>query len=96
MVTPEQIELSRRIQQFFTGDLEASVIFESAFPGVEKHLLRAQIQRISAGTQVCSFSFLLFNLFPSYRLVRKIILKLVTEDEQMGEETIDCKIDKHR
>ncbi len=52
LVTPKQIELSRGIQQFFTGDLEASVKIESAFPGVEKHLLRAQIQRISAVTQV--------------------------------------------
>ena len=57
MVTSEQIELSRRIERFFTGDLEASVGLESTFPGVEKHLLRAQIQRISAGTQVQSFPF---------------------------------------
>jgi hypothetical protein len=56
MVTLEQIELSREIQQFFTGDLEASVRFESNFLGIEKNLLRAQIQRISAGTQVLSFS----------------------------------------
>lgn len=52
MVTPEQIELARGIQRFFTGDLEATVMSESGFPGVEKHLLRAQIQRITAGTQV--------------------------------------------
>jgi hypothetical protein len=52
LVTYEQIEFSRRIQRFFTGDLETSVGAESGFPGVEKHLLRAQIQRISAGTQV--------------------------------------------
>ncbi len=56
MVTLEQIELSRKIQQFFTGDLEAPVRFESNFLGMEKHLLRAQIQRISAGTQVLPFS----------------------------------------
>jgi hypothetical protein len=60
MITLEQIELSRRIQQFFTGDLEASVRFDSNFSGVEKHLLHAQIQRISAGTQVSSFSFRFF------------------------------------
>lgn len=52
MVTPEQIELSRRIQQFFTGDLDAPVLCTFNFPGVEKHLLRAQIQRITATTQV--------------------------------------------
>ncbi len=55
MVTPEQIELSRKIQQFFTGDLQTPVRYNAIFPGVEKHLLRAQIQRISAGTQVDSF-----------------------------------------
>ncbi|CAF1430394.1 unnamed protein product [Rotaria sp. Silwood1] len=32
MVTPEQIELSRRIQRFFTDDLEAPVICELNFP----------------------------------------------------------------
>ncbi|CAF3886560.1 unnamed protein product, partial [Rotaria sp. Silwood1] len=32
MVTPEQIELSRRIQRFFTDDLEAPVICEINFP----------------------------------------------------------------
>ena len=50
LLTPEQVELSRSLQHFFVGDLEAAV--DSFYPGVEKHLLRAQIQRISAGTQV--------------------------------------------
>ncbi|CAF5032263.1 unnamed protein product, partial [Rotaria sp. Silwood1] len=48
MVTSEQIELSRRIQRFFTDDLEAPVICELNFPGIEKHLLCAKIQRITA------------------------------------------------
>ena len=54
LLTPEQIRLSREMQGFFTGDLEAKIGFgtRTPFPGVEKHLLRAQIQRISAGTQV--------------------------------------------
>ena len=65
MITPEQIELSRRIQRFFIGDLEAPVTFESNFPGVEKHLLRAQIQRISAGTQVDGYCLLIFISFLS-------------------------------
>lgn len=55
IVTFAQIEASRRIQQFFTGDLEASVLSDSSFEGVEKHLLCAQIQRISIGTQVSLF-----------------------------------------
>ncbi|CAF3919450.1 unnamed protein product [Rotaria sp. Silwood1] len=52
MVTPEQIELSRRIQRFFTDDLEAPVICELNFPGIEKHLLCAKIQRITAIHQI--------------------------------------------
>lgn len=52
MLTFAQMESSRRIQQFFTGDLDASILFDSSFSGVEKDLLRAQIQRISTSTQV--------------------------------------------
>ena len=54
LLTPEQIQVSRQIQRFFVGDLEAPVMSGSTsiFPGVEKHLLRAQIQRITAATQV--------------------------------------------
>ncbi|CAF1519825.1 unnamed protein product [Adineta steineri] len=74
MVTPEQIRLSRKIQQFFTGNLEASVLSDSNFPGVEKHLLRAQIQRISACTQIAP---------KNYFKIPDI------EDEDMGEETMD-------
>ncbi|CAF3288774.1 unnamed protein product [Rotaria sp. Silwood2] len=77
MVTPEQIVLSRRIQRFFTGDLEEPVIFESSFPGVEKHLLRAQIQRITAGTQIGPKNYF------------KILTNEEEEEEEMGEETID-------
>ncbi|CAF3566992.1 unnamed protein product [Rotaria sordida] len=77
MVTPEQIELSRRIQQFFTGDLEAPLIFESNFPGVEKHLLRAQIQRITAGTQIGPKNYF------------KISINEDEEEEEMSEEKID-------
>jgi len=53
LLTSEQIEYSHRIQQFFTGDLEAKVKNDESFPGVEKHLLHAQIQRITSETHVC-------------------------------------------
>lgn len=36
----------------FTGDLEKKVVTNPHFPGFEKHLLRAQIARISQTTQL--------------------------------------------
>lgn len=47
MVTPEFIQLARKIKYLFTGDLSAKVITNPHFPGEEKDLLRAQIARIS-------------------------------------------------
>ncbi|CAF0949090.1 unnamed protein product [Didymodactylos carnosus] len=52
MVTSDQIRLARSIRRLFTGNLESKVQSQPLFPGVEKHLLRAQVQRISAGTQL--------------------------------------------
>ncbi|MBN3313023.1 RSH4A protein, partial [Atractosteus spatula] len=50
-VTPAQITAARRIRKFFTGRLDAPVISYPPFPGNEANYLRAQIARISAGTQ---------------------------------------------
>lgn len=50
---PAQIVTARCIIKYFTGDLEATIDSYPEFPGVEKHLLRTQIARISAGTIVC-------------------------------------------
>ena len=37
----------------FTGNLNASINSFPPFPGKERHLLRAQLARISHGTQIC-------------------------------------------
>merc|ERR1712173_240171 len=51
-VKPTQISLARHIAKFFTGDLEANIVSFPVFPGQEKHLLRAQIARITHGAYV--------------------------------------------
>ncbi|EUB60383.1 Tyrosine-protein kinase transmembrane receptor ROR1 [Echinococcus granulosus] len=56
MVKPEHIVAARQSVYFFTGDLNAPVgdlpCGVGSFPGLEVHYLRAQIARISSGTQV--------------------------------------------
>jgi len=52
-----QLTVARQIRRFFSGDLEASVPSYPPFPGQEKHLLRAQIARISAGTNISPSGF---------------------------------------
>jgi len=44
------VRQARKVKKLFTGDLEARVITHPHFDGLEKHLLRTQIARISAGT----------------------------------------------
>ncbi|KAG6543237.1 hypothetical protein Mapa_015488 [Marchantia paleacea] len=56
-VTPPQISTARKIKKFLTGDLEAEVTAVPPYPGVEKNFLRAQIARISAGTQLAPEGF---------------------------------------
>lgn len=51
-VTPAQITVARQIRKFFTGRLDNPVVSYPPFPGNEANYLRAQIARISAGTQV--------------------------------------------
>ncbi|XP_047443799.1 radial spoke head protein 6 homolog A [Mugil cephalus] len=51
-VTPAQITVARQIRKFFTGRLDTPVVSYPPFPGNEANYLRAQIARISAGTQV--------------------------------------------
>ncbi|XP_032804353.2 radial spoke head protein 6 homolog A-like isoform X1 [Petromyzon marinus] len=60
-VTPAQIVTARRIRRLFTGHLDAPVISYPPFPGNEANLLRAQIARISAGTQVSPLGFYQFE-----------------------------------
>lgn len=47
LVTPQQIRAARQIKYIFTGDLNSEVKSYPPFPGKEKHLLKAQIVRIS-------------------------------------------------
>ena len=49
-MTPEQIQRARLIKYTFTGDLNAEISTYPSFPGREKHLLKAQIVRISCAT----------------------------------------------
>ncbi|XP_067830863.1 radial spoke head protein 6 homolog A [Heptranchias perlo] len=60
-VTPAQITVARKIKKFFTGNLEAPVISYPPFPGNEMNYLRAQIARISAGTQISPLGFYQFG-----------------------------------
>ncbi|XP_067875153.1 radial spoke head protein 6 homolog A isoform X2 [Heterodontus francisci] len=60
-VTPAQLTVARKIKKFFTGNLEAPVISYPPFPGNEMNYLRAQIARISAGTQISPLGFYQFG-----------------------------------
>ncbi|XP_068564037.1 radial spoke head protein 4 homolog A isoform X3 [Cebidichthys violaceus] len=56
-VSPAQITVARQIRKFFTGRLDSPVVSYPPFPGNEANYLRAQIARISAGTQVSPEGF---------------------------------------
>nr|XP_020512746.1 radial spoke head protein 6 homolog A-like isoform X1 [Labrus bergylta] len=56
-VTPAQITIARQIRKFFTGKLDRPVVSYPPFPGNEANYLRAQIARISAGSQVSPQGF---------------------------------------
>jgi hypothetical protein len=51
-VKPEWILAARTTKKYFSGDLEAPVKAHPPFPGQEKHMLRAQIARISHCTVI--------------------------------------------
>lgn len=52
--TPHQINVSRRITKYLTGDLDHVV---ASYPGTERAYLRALIARISAGTSISPRNF---------------------------------------
>uniref|UniRef100_A0A3Q3WFZ7 Uncharacterized protein n=1 Tax=Mola mola TaxID=94237 RepID=A0A3Q3WFZ7_MOLML len=58
-VSPADITAARQIRKFFTGKLNARVVSYPPFLGNEANYLRAQIARISAGSQVSPHSFFL-------------------------------------
>jgi len=52
IITPNHIKAARKIKHVFTGDLNASVNSYPVFPGLEKHLLKVQIIRITHSSVV--------------------------------------------
>lgn len=56
-ITPHQINVSRRMMKYLTGNLDAEISSYPAFPGTERNYLRALIARISAGTHVAPRNF---------------------------------------
>jgi radial spoke head protein 4A len=51
-VTPEQIRTARLIKYVFTGELDSPVVSSPPFKGKEKHLLKAQIVRITHNCEI--------------------------------------------
>jgi len=60
-VGPNHIIAARSITKFFTGRLDATVNSFPEFLGEERHLLRAQVARISAGTIVAPMMYYQFD-----------------------------------
>ena len=60
-MTPQQIQRARQIKKLLTGRLDAQVVAYPPFPGNEANYLRAQITRISAGTQISPNGFYRFD-----------------------------------
>lgn len=60
-VTPHQIQRSRQIKKLLTGRLDAAIVAYPPFPGNEANYVRAQIARISAGTQISPNGFYRFD-----------------------------------
>lgn len=52
IVTPDQVNASRRIKYNFTGNLAKTICSNPHFKGTEAHLLKCQIVRISFSCQV--------------------------------------------
>ncbi|XP_044755603.1 radial spoke head protein 4 homolog A [Coccinella septempunctata] len=61
-LTPEQICVARQIYKSFTGILDQEILTYPEFPGKEKNYLRAQIARISAGTQISPLGYYTFGV----------------------------------
>ena len=56
-MTPAQIAVARVIRKAFTGDLDSAVDTYPPFPGTERNYLRAQVARITAGTQISPLNY---------------------------------------
>lgn len=55
--TPHQINVSRRITKYLTGNLDAEISSYPCFPGTEREYLRSLIARISAGCHLAPKNF---------------------------------------
>lgn len=55
--TPHQINVSRRMKKYLTGNLDAEIPSYPIFPGTERNYLRAIIARISSSTHVAPRNF---------------------------------------
>ncbi|CAH0550690.1 unnamed protein product [Brassicogethes aeneus] len=60
-ITPKHIRIARQIYKSFSGFLDREVLTYPEFPGLEKDYLRAQIARISAGTDISPLGFYTFS-----------------------------------
>ena len=47
LVTPEQLNAARAVKVIFSGHLDNEINTYPKFPGVEKHLLKCQLVRIT-------------------------------------------------
>jgi len=54
---PIHISCAKMIKYAFTGDLNANINSCPPFPGKERHLLRAQLARITHATELCPKDF---------------------------------------
>lgn len=55
--TPHQINVSRRMKKYLTGNLDAEIPSYPIFPGTERNYLRVIIARISSSTHVAPRNF---------------------------------------
>ena len=60
-MTPQQLAVARKTKKFLTGRLDSPVITYPPFAGNEANYLRAQIARISAGSQISPIGFYRFD-----------------------------------
>lgn len=60
-VIPENLQTSRKIRKYFSGNLNKAVNSYPAFNGTEAQLLRCQIARISAATVVSPLGYYTFD-----------------------------------
>jgi radial spoke head protein 4A len=50
---PDQLVVAKMVKRTFTGNLNAEIDTCPPFPGKERHLLRAQLARITHATELC-------------------------------------------